>query len=291
MIKFKRLKAVCLALSAVLVVGLFSGCSQEEEVVAGGLDADGNLVPYATSEVSYEGVYYIKHNNSYYPLMTYGMSDKRSYQWFTDKYSNYIPVFTNGDALVYINSSARPTSTTLTLMEDMGFTIGTTFNVFTENSEQAVQFSDNYCGTSPVGTYISNSTGDDIEATKIVEINGKPFTRNMIDDIGLIHGLTEGAMYKFNYYKGTVYKNVSLKADTRVLLSSTQYSSTSYIATKNIFFEVELPENLPNGYYQVAGYGLFQYNLEDNIILPNGIDIDSLEEGDELTTEISGDAA
>lgn len=289
MINIKRLKAVCLVLSAVMTIGLFTGCSKKKEIVPGGLDEEGKLVPYSASEVSYEGRYYIKHKDKYYPLMTYGMSDKRSYQWFTKKYSGYIPVFTNGDSLVYINSTARPTSTSLVLMEDNGFTIGTSFNVLSENSESIVSFSENYCGTSPVGSYITNSINGKIETTKIVEINGKPFTRNMIDDRGLIHGLTEGAMYKFNYYKGTVYKSVNLKADTRILLSSTKYSSTSYKPAKNIFYEVVLPENLPNGYYQIPGHGLFQYALEDNIILPNGLEIDVSSDEEVPETSSSGE--
>lgn len=287
MIQIKRLKAVSLILTAIMAITLFTGCNKEAEIVPGGLDTEGRLVPYTEEQVNYEGTYYIKHNKMYYPLMKYGMGDKNlSYQWFTDKYSGYIPVFTNGDSLVYINKKERPSSTSLILMEDDGYSVGTTFNVFSENSEYAVQFSKNFCGTSPVGSYITNATNEDYEATKIVEINGKPFTRNMIDNLGLIHGLTEGAMYKFNFYQGTVYKSVKLKADTRILLNSTAFSSTSYKPAKDIFYEVVLPENLPNGYYKIPEYGLFQYSLEDNIILPNGITIDELtESGDKTAAE------
>lgn len=268
-------KSVCASLLAALMLCALTACSSSEDIVPGSLDQEGNIVPYTSSTVSYDGMYYIKRGeNTYYPLCSYGMDDtKGNYQWFTAAYNNFIPTFENGDALVYINSSARPSSTTLIAMDDAGYTIGNIFSVFAEGGENIVRFTETSCSYSPVGGYISTAVNGEYESVKITEINGKPFTRNMIDSNGLIHGLTEGAMYKFNFYSGTVYHYVSLKADTRVFLASTQYSSTSYKAAKNIFYEVVLPENLPNGYYQIPGAGLFYYNLEDNIVLPNGIDI------------------
>lgn len=265
-------KSVFASLLAAMMICTFTACSKTEEIVPGSLDPEGNLVPYTTSTVSYGGVYYIKRGeDTYYPLCGYGMDD--DLQWFTATYNNFIPTFKNGDTLVYINSSERPSSTTIVAMEDTGYTIGTRFEVFTENGENVVRFTDESCEFSPVGSYINTAVSDDYGAVKITEINGKPFTRNMVNGNGLIQGLTEGAMYKFNFYSGTVYHNVSLKADTKVFTPSTEYSSTSYKAMKNIFYEVVLPENLPNGYYQIPGFGLFRYELEDNIVLPNGIEV------------------
>ena len=272
----KILRAAVVPVLAAFMLATLTGCSKSNEIVPGGLNEKGELVPFTSEQVSYDGMYYIKRGDLYYPLTSNGMEDNKesSYQWFTSKYNNYTPKFINGDSIVYIDAEERPSSTTLLAMKDAGYTVGTAFVPFQENGETAVQFSDDeFCPTSPIGNYIIKATNDDTKSTKIVEINGKPFTRNMLDENGFIQGLTEGAMYRFNFYGGTVYKDVSVMADTHLFLSSTEYSSTSYKPAKNIFYEVVLPENLPNGFYQIPGYGMFEYALEDNIILPNGIEV------------------
>ena len=274
----RLIRAAVIPIMAAFVLSAFTGCSKSNEIVPGSLDAEGELVPYTSAQVSYDGMYYIKRGDSFYPLNSYGMEDskKLSYQWFTAKYNNFTPKFINGDSIVYIDSKERPSTTTLISMNDAGYTVGTVFIPFQENGETIVQFSDDdkdFCKTSPIQSYITSAINGDAKTTKIVEINGKPFTRNMLNEGGFIQGLTEGAMYRFNFYGGTVYKDVSVMADTHLFLPSTEYSSTSYKAAKNIFYEVVLPENLPNGYYQIPGYGMFEYALEDNIILPNGIQV------------------
>lgn len=279
-IKIKLKKAFRIAAAPIIAAFMLSaltGCSKSNEIVPGGLDPDGNLIPFTSEQVSYSGVYYIKRGDSYYPLSAYGMDtdDKDLSIWFTSKYNNFVPKFINGDSLVYVDNENRPSSTTLLSMTDAGYTVGTKFLTADENGETIVQFSDeDFCPTSPVKNYVVAATNKQGKSTKLAEINGKPFIRNMLDTNGYIQGLTEGAMYKFNFYLGTVYKSVSIMADTHLFLPSTEYSSTSYKAAKNIFYEVELPEHLSNGYYQIPGFGMFEYALEDNIILPNGIEIE-----------------
>ena len=96
-------------------------------------------------------------------------------------------------------------------------------------------------------------------------------------------------MYKLSFYEGTVYKSVDVMADTRLFLIKNEYASAKYIPHKNIYYEVVFPEDLPNGYYVIPKIGMFHYNVDSNIILPD-IDIPEVTEVQEeegTTTDTS----
>ncbi len=264
------------SLAVVTAITLMTGCSSEKPIP--GFDENGNLLPAET--INYEGCYYIKKQSTgeFFSLNNRGIGtqENTTYQWFTNGYEKYTPVLEAGDSLVYVNQTARPSVTSIYEMEDCGYSVGTIFEPFSEGGESHVRFSEIFCEYSPISSHVTSCVTDP-KATKIVEINKTPFRRNMIDSIGFIHGLEENCMYQLCFYEGTVFKKVSLKADTHFFLSDTNYSSTSYIPEKDIFYTVVLPENLPNGFYYIPEMGSFEYRIEDNVMLPDGVSIDSLE--------------
>lgn len=274
-------KAASLLLCSFFAMGLFSGCSSKNKAIEG-FDENGNLLPVDSASINYDGCYYIKKKSDggFYALNNRGMDSTEGsiYQWFTNGYEKYTPVFEAGDSLVYVNDKERPASTSLYEMEDCGYTVGTLFEPDDENGETVVKFSQTFCEYSPIASHV-NAVVTDCNATKLTEINKTPFRRNMVDSYGFIHGLEENCMYQLCFYEGTVFKKVSLKADTHFYLSNTNYSSTSYVPEKDIFYSVVLPENLPNGFYIIPEFGTFEYRIEDNVMLPDGINVDDAEDG------------
>lgn len=267
---FTKILAVLLVAIACLTL---CSCQKEEENPI--LDESGNLYPLDKNSISYDGQYYIKKGENYYRLNTVGinsLSEQTYYQWFTPYYDKYTPVLGEECSLVYINNSARPSSVSLIKLEDQGYTLGTLFETFSEGGRTEVRFKeDSYCSTSPIGTHLVNGVSN-FDAVKLTKIGSKDFSRSMIDTLGFIHGMEQGANYKFCFYEGTVYKNITLKADTHLYITSTKYSTSKFKETQNIYYEAVLPENLPNGKYLIPDFGVFEYNIEDNVFLPVNID-------------------
>ena len=265
---------------------LLSGC-QKKSTVPEGLDENYNLLP--VTSIDYQGMYYIRSadGKSYYPLSTKGISgkDEGTYIWFTDGYEHYIPEYTEGCSLVYVNRTARPSLTTIYEMNDTGYTIGVQFEPFDELGETCVRFTPVTCPYSPITARLGKAYAEP-KATKITEINDTTFKRAMIDSYGFIHGLEANCMYKLSFYEGTVYKSVDVMADTRLFLVNTGYTSAKYIPHKNIYYEVVFPEGMPNGYYVIPDFGMFHYNVDSNIILPD-INIPETQVDETSETDIS----
>lgn len=279
--------AVLACITAALL--LLSGC-KKKNATPEGLDENMNLLP--VESIDYEGMYYIRSadGKKYYPLSTKGLTgeNKDLYVWFVDGYEHYIPEYTEGCSLVYVNKTARPTLTNIYEMDDTGYTIGAQLEPFDELGETCVRFTKTVCPYSPIGSRLARAYSSP-EATKITEINDTPFKRTMIDTYGFIHGLEANCMYKLSFYEGTVYKSVDVMADTRLFLIKNEYASAKYIPHKNIYYEVVFPEDLPNGYYVIPKIGMFHYNVDSNIILPD-IDIPEVTEVQEeegTTTDTS----
>lgn len=272
----KRLYKIIILALATVCCAVLSSCGNDDVIPV--LDESGNLYPLDKSTVSYEGEYYIKREDQFFRLNNVGVnelaSNKAYYQWFTSYYDKYTPILDEKSTLVYIDSTKRPTSVPMFRLEDQGFTLGSIFETYNENGNVEVTFKkDATCSTSPIAAHI-NSKITKPQAVKLTKIGTKDFSRSMIDSLGFIHGMEEGANYRFGLYEGTVYKELVLKADTHLYLSSTNYSSSKFIEKQSIFYEIVLPENLPNGKYLIPDHGMFEYKIEDNVVLP--IDIDDL---------------
>lgn len=266
MLKIKKSTVFSLLTAAII---LLAGC-QKKNTTPEGLDENHNLLP--VTSINYEGMYYIRSadGKSFYPLSSKCImgEGKNIYMWFTDGYESYIPEYTEGCSLVYVNKTARPSLTNIYEMDDTGYTIGAQFEPFDELGETCVRFTEVTCPYSPVTARLGRAIASP-KATKVTEINDTTFKRTMIDSYGFIHGLEANCMYKLSFYEGTVYKSVDVMADTRLFLIKNEYASAKYIPHKNIYYEVVFPEGLPNGYYIVPGFGMFHYNVDSNIILPD----------------------
>ena len=279
----KRLLAGMLAL--VLMFSL-TGCGGG----AGGvqMNEDGSLKTYTEEEIP-EGLF-IKSGNTYYPLLnaTEEGSKEKNFQWFTE-FDHLIPELKEGDTLILYSNSEVPENFTFWKMLDFGYTVGIRF--VREEKTQSLNFpgeQTGYCSYSPVGKYIleTHFQGSGVSNVRIKEVNGKEFKETMLTADGFMKGLTKDAMYKFWYYKGTVYKSVNVKADTHVFIEDYDLVTASYVELKDKAFEVNLPNGIENGYWFIDGYGMFKYSGPDTDLI---LDPGSNSSGDDLISNITSE--
>lgn len=260
------------------------------------MNDDGTIKTFSEEEL-YDGIF-INKDGVYYPLLNStgekpnedlsGVDDSSSHIWFTE-YDNLIPEYDaqNKDQLVLYNVKKVPDSITLWKLDDFGYSVGIKF---TTNEDGSITFpkeddNNNYCKYSPVKDVIKENVLTDSEAKiRITSINDThEFSATDLNADGFMRGLKEGYMYKFNYYAGTVFKSVNIKADTHIFLEDYSVSAASYTELKAKTFVVNLPtDSMENGYWNIEGYGMFKYigsntdtigdSSDENIIGEKGIE-------------------
>lgn len=264
---FKILLCCLLVLCSVFV---FTGCNSSNPVA----DKNGNMLSYSPDDENLPEGYFILHDGKYYPVLSQEIQKEPTvYQWFTS-YDNLIPEIKKGDSLVYVSSTVVPSEFTLSKMEDCGYTIGTKFLIKTPednstisytNTKPIISFSNDtqkdYCSLSPISGFVEKAIeGSSYEAVQITEINNKEFTTSMLSDEGFLKNLTKNGIYTLSFYTGTKYKNIDVKADTRLFIQSSTSIISSYTQAKSMHFILNLPSSTTNGYYNIEGAGLFKYS-------------------------------
>lgn len=259
----KRISKVTIILFSMVILAALSGCQLIKSD-----KTDEKKVTAIKRENLDEGYYILKGEDKYYPISNYGLTfstivtkpNSKRVAWWTDG-DKLIPTLKKGvDRLVYFSKSQRLSLFSLEEMEDYGYSIGIKdisyddnlheyyFNPYdTEESSNAGQYS-NAFDTSSV--YISN-------------INDATNIETYVSRSGTLLGLEKNKGYDLGIYYGTVYKQITLIADTRIMASYKVYSINKFTLTKNGYQVLEIPEELPSGYYCVDGLGLFYYDNPD----------------------------
>lgn len=255
-----------LLLFAIILSFSFVGCQKETKSI---VSSDGTPLSYNESDLP-QGVYILK-DKKYYSLLNLGSSMTRNYIWYTG-YDKAIPTLEKGDKLIIYTPQSVPSELQFAKLNDFGYTLGIKFKKRDQDGFMSFpKDNGSYNPTSPVSKVIGK-VNSEAKGTRIdiKEVNGKEFKETMLSVDGFMKGLTKDAMYKFYYYQGTIYKDVSVKADTHVFLKDYTLPSGSYDQLKDKTFIVNLPSSIEDGFWHIEGYGMFRYiGDEDNSIKEN----------------------
>lgn len=256
--KIKSKKITMLLLVATMMLSLV-GCSGDDSPSYTGIDLS----------TAGTGVYILSSKDGLaYTTLTAGQTADQEHWFLTEDQLSNIKELGAKDQLVFTDISSRPSSFTFYRYDEMGYTIGTDFQVITETTDLKspviITFGSVRNPFSPIGDYLNTYVTSSGENVKITEINGIEFKTSMLTSSGYLKGLTKDAMYKFTFYQGTYYKNITVKADSLLLYQSGKYSTSSYSEMESNYFIINLPAEMPNGYYYLEGYGLFKYTGEDS---------------------------
>lgn len=257
----KKAKILVFAMSLLLFL---TACTSKEKPFA---NRDGSILSFTDIPSLEDGYYIYKSTGKAQPLLEKGLGTVGDKQvvWFRD-FDNLIPVMEEGDSLIIVRSNRFQNNTpaTFTKMRDIGWTIGTNFNVSVarKSNEQAmtvIRFGEQVSPYSRAGAAIAAVMQGDSDA-QLLDINGQNFAPNMLSPSGILQGLTKDAMYQFRYYVGTKYNLINMKADTHVFEEERSIQSSEYVEEQSTYFTVPMPKGLEKGYYVVDGFGMFFYN-------------------------------
>lgn len=261
-------------LTLVVIVSLIlSACADERQPIA---TEEGEILTYTTDSAP-DG-FYIKKGEVLQPVLSAGLSRSRNQHVMSyTSYDHLVPSVEEGDEIIFISSSGNlPNSMELTYMDDLGWTVGTNFQSLSKqgNSNQTatannnenveslvteITFGNYRSSLSPAKTYLEDSI-QNLSQAYITDVNNQPMSSDMLTDSGFLKGLTKGAFYRFNYYYGTRYESIELMADSRVFVEQMSYPVPNYERMQDTYFRIEPPINMSNGFYVVAGHGMFYYN-------------------------------
>ncbi len=256
-----------------LTFSLLCSCGEGSVAIS---DEKGEPIYYSGSDLSIadlngsEGIFVLNPDGTFSPIATGfsgyvespSASSKDRYLWWTDNETNLsklIPTYTKGSRLVMIYNSeaALPGEYLLEKYKYLGYTVGTKFYRSDDNSMYIM--TDDMLEETSAGRILLEVSDEDSYKVAAVNRKKKLPLDNVDNNLGMLLGLEKGATYNFSFYKGTKYVTFNTVADTKAMQSESLIRlENPYTKTKDGYFEINLPENLADGYYYICELGLFR---------------------------------
>lgn len=240
------------------------------------LDKDGNPLRFTYEELEEEGrvgVFVHNSDDTFSPaIMTMPGYDGQTedtdpsrYLWYveTDKsIDELIPTVTGESELVivYDIDGDLPESYYLEKYALKGYTIGA--HIYLGEDKSMFLSAEEPLAGSQAASFLNSMEDNTDGIYEIGSISGAESLpiKNVDPNMQILLGLEKDKLYKFGYYQGTKEKEATFKADAKVFQSERYIPiSTPYRKTNNGYFIVNLPQNLPNGYYYLSDIGFFAY--------------------------------
>lgn len=213
-----------------------------------------------------DGEYYVLHDDVLYPCytdmqmydgITEGLyeNDPR-FDIFTSQSIINIPTLFEGDKLLYYSTSGILDYYTLERFKDLGWSIGIRNLQSTEAGYVYVDVEneDDY----PYILDSCNEIREIIGNTLLIDkIGGQRLYDDYVED-GIINGLVEGVTYDLEVYNGTNYYYYDVNVNTKYFKSMELYAEAEYLPLQDYLYEIELPDYLLNGYYEIDAKGMFR---------------------------------
>lgn len=183
-------------------------------------------------------------------------ADDRIVSFTTDE--NMVPVLDKNSELVYVSNTDVPTFS-WERFKDCGYSIGM-YNM-KENQSGKVEFVIGTSKTDHNSTAYKKLSQMDLSSGTILldVINERKLKGEDLTEAGSINGLKKGDEITADLYIGTIYNNLSMQADTKILSSEELYYSKDYTLSQEGYAKVEIPTDMQEGYYLINGLGLVNY--------------------------------
>ena len=277
-------KALTLCIAASMLIGM-TGCGDKEEISYQAIKLEDLINNPGTFILSSK-------DGMAHPTITNGQTETLDHWFLTEDQLQNVYELGPKDQLIFTDITKRPSTFVFHKFDELGYTVGCNFDVITETTDEKspviITFGTHYNPFSPIGDYLTAYVAEVGSNVKITDINGIKMKTSMLTSSGYLKGLTKDAMYKFSYYRGTHFNTITIKADSLLLYETEKYSSNSYAEMDSTYFVVNIPDEMPNGYYYLEGYGLFKYSGKSTDINDNDKEI--LTDEQEQTTESINDS-
>ena len=287
----QRLLAILLSLMMiVLISGLIVGCgsnkesTEDMETKQSDYTTPDDVEPayYTSEEELQEEMFYIVHTekkkdkngketevNYYYPVYnaehTFEQvvtepagADPTRVMWVNYNIDEgLIPTFYPGDKLIFKSSTMIPTIYSMEKFFDDGYTFGVC------GLQQ--DLSGNYKYSIDDGGFVmstSDATGFDglkAESIYFVSAGDDAITSKNVSLSGTITGLDLMHSYKCDIRTGTERVDATLTANIHAFSSAENYMFGSFTFITDHIAEINIPDYITTGYYNISGAGMFRY--------------------------------
>lgn len=218
------------------------------------------------------GHYYVKHGDILYPcytdIFTYeGIAEFEAdpiTRWdiFNSESVINIPTLFEGDELYYFNDSNVLMFSTFERFKDLGWSIGLRDLKTTPAGYVYLDLENEEAPNECILPTLSSMR--DLSKTSLLvdKIGGVRLTDKLCKD-GIINGLIEGVNYDLEIYDGTNYHYYNTTVNTRYFQSMEVYAIDTYTPLQDYLYKIDIPEYLPEGYYDIDALGMFRYVKSD----------------------------
>lgn len=214
------------------------------------------------------GHYYICHDNVLYPcyadyqtydeIEEYEARPAERFDIYTSESVINIPTLFEGDKLYYYNDTGILMFSTFERMKDLGWSIGLRNLQSTPAGYVYIDLENEGDGYKSIMDSLSGMRNIASSSILVDKIGGVRLTSDLCEN-GIINGLIEGVKYDLEVYNGTQYYYYDAVVDTRYFQSYEVYALDKYIPLQDYLYEIEIPEYLPQGYYDIDALGMFRY--------------------------------
>ncbi len=249
-------KLVCIALMGISLLSL-TGCDIQifEDKSAR------NIAKEYKKEDLENNVYYIKDATSFYETYKCDSSssstelDYKKCCWLIEDEKMVPTCYQDGLIARTTKDKIEDESVVMERYEDCGYSIGVYGCTFENGYICFRKRNDTISGTN-LSDALKKSSSDNI---MIESINGTYVSETMLNEAGVIIGMEQGKAYLITYYEGSVYKEMTVTADTHFFECFEAYKLDEFSMTKNGYISLIIPEDLMSGYYRLDGNGFFRY--------------------------------
>ena len=177
----------------------------------------------------------------------------------------YIPTMYPGDKLIYKSSTYIPTKYSLEKFFDDGYTLGVAG--LKQDLSGNYRFDADEFGSVTMTTSdaVGFSALTDIESIYLVSVGENRVTPLNVSNSGSITGLTLMDQYACDIRQGTERINATLTCNIHLFSSAETYGFGSFSFITPHIAQLNVPDYVTTGYYDLNGLGFFRYVKEEGV--------------------------
>lgn len=176
-----------------------------------------------------------------------------------------IPTMYATDKMIYKSSNNIPTKYALEKFFDNGYTLGVMGLKQDLSGNYRYSGGDGGGHTMPTSDAVGFDGMEDVESIYLVQVGDERITPLNMSMSGTVTGLEAGKVYSCDVRRGTERVLVDLTANIHYFSSAETYMFGSFTFITPLIAELNIPDYVTTGYYNIGGGGFYRYVADEDI--------------------------